>query len=257
MTDEELVALVTHEPHNEEAAFFLLYERYKPLMVALSVSILKDNTLYEDLITSVYIALKGRDGDWTPLAAFRGESRFACWIKSVACHAAQKYFHTMIEDRDDTDSIDIEDEDGKSTFVLPDAGNEEYERRQQRILLLEAINELKNQDDRFCVIKHLEGYNSTEIAQLLQIKWNKEGKKHYNNKKELVIPTHAYVDVRFARAKAELKKNNVNTVITDEDNTRNISIIRRGKSLATATRCSAALSYGASRRNGKHIIDDG
>ena len=205
MTDEELVSLVTHEPHNEEAAIFLLYERYKPLMLALSVSIFKDNTLYEDLITSVYMALKG-NGDWKPLLSYRGESRFACWIKSVAKHAAQKYFHTMIENRDDTDSLDVEDEDGNPTLVLPDAGNEEYERRQRKILLLEAINELKNQDDRFCVIKHLEGYNSKEIAQQLQIKWNTEGTKHYNKKGELIIPTNAYIDVRFARAKAELKK---------------------------------------------------
>lgn len=205
MPDEEIIALIVHEPHNEEAAIYLLYNRYKPLMMALSVSIFKDNTLYEDLITSVYMALKG-NGDWNPLVNYRGESRFACWIKSVAKHAAQKYFHTMIENRDDTDSIDIEDDDGNPTSVLPDAGNEEYERQQRKILLLEAINELKNQDDRFCVIKHLEGYNSTEIAQLLQIKWNKEGIKHYNKKGDLVIPSHAYVDVRFARAKAELKK---------------------------------------------------
>lgn len=206
MTDEELISLVTHEPHNEEAAIFLLYERYKPLMLALSVSILGDNTLYEDLITSVYMALKGKGGDWAPLAAFRGESRFACWIKTVTKHAAQKYFHTMIENRADTDHLDVEDEDGNPIIVLPDAGNEEYERRQRKILLLEAINELKNPDDRFCVIKHLEGYDSKEIAQFLQIKWDKEGIKRYNNKGELVVPSHAYVDVRFARAKAELKK---------------------------------------------------
>lgn len=206
MTDEELVSLVIHEPHNEEAVVFLLYNRYKPLMIALSASILKDNSLYEDLITSVYLALKGNGGDWKPLASYRGESRFAYWIKSVASHCAQKYFHTMIENRDDTDSLDVEDEDGNPTLVLPDAGNEEYERRQRKILLLEAINELKNPDDRFCVIKHLEGYNSKEIAQQLQIKWNKEGIKHYNKKGELIIPTNAYIDVRFARAKAELKK---------------------------------------------------
>ena len=70
---------------------------------------------------------------------------------------------------------------------------------------MEAIGQLKDDDQRFVILKRLQGYNSKEIAVLLQKKWQKHGIKKYNNKKELVVPDAAYVDVRTQRAKENLR----------------------------------------------------
>ena len=56
------------------------------------------------------------------------------------------------------------------------------------------------------MLRRLEGYNSKEIAVLLQMRWEKHGIIKYNNKDELVIPDDAYVNVRVQRAKDNLKK---------------------------------------------------
>jgi hypothetical protein len=72
-------------------------------------------------------------------------------------------------------------------------------------MLLEAIGQLKDEDQRFVILKRLQGYNSKEIAVLLQKRWKKHGIIKYNHKNELVVPDAAYVDVRTQRAKENLK----------------------------------------------------
>ncbi len=72
-------------------------------------------------------------------------------------------------------------------------------------MLMEAIGKLKDDDQRFVMLKRLEGYKSKEIADMLQMKWQKYGIKKYNNKNELVVPDAGYVDVHTQRAKAILK----------------------------------------------------
>ena len=72
-------------------------------------------------------------------------------------------------------------------------------------MLMEAIGQLKA-DDKFVVLKRLEGYKSKEIAEMLKVKWHKKGFQKQNNDNELVVPDAGYVDVHFQRAKAMLKK---------------------------------------------------
>ena len=71
---------------------------------------------------------------------------------------------------------------------------------------MEAIHLLKDPDQKFVIKKTLQGYNSTEIAELLTKQWKVDNIKKYNNNGELVIPSAAYVDVRRQRAKAALKE---------------------------------------------------
>ena len=72
-------------------------------------------------------------------------------------------------------------------------------------MLLEAIGKLKDEDQRFAILKRLEGYKSKEIADMLKIKWQKYGIVKYNNDNEVVVPDEGYVNVQVQRAKKELK----------------------------------------------------
>ena len=72
-------------------------------------------------------------------------------------------------------------------------------------MLMEAIAKLEDPDQRFVVLKRLQGYSSKEIAELMQQSWDKHGIVRMDKGKR-VIPTPGYVDVRMQRAKEELRK---------------------------------------------------
>ena len=76
---------------------------------------------------------------------------------------------------------------------------------EMHVLLMEAVGMLKDPDQKFVVIKRLQGYNSKDIALLLQKRWEKHNIVKYNNKKQMVVPDAAYVDVRMQRAKDNLE----------------------------------------------------
>lgn len=210
LTDKEIVEMILAIPHNEEAAAFLLYNRYDPLLHKIYRDITREIYWFDDCVVELFIHLKGKDCNWQPVASFEWRSTFGCWLKKVA---RQKFLETLpklIENNGNNLSIDDDDPE-KPKVQLPNGGEEEYERRQRKVMLMEAIGLLKDEDQRFVILKRLEGYNSEETALLLQKKWQKLGIKKYghkkgSNEKELVIPSAAYVNVHIQRAKDNLRK---------------------------------------------------
>ena len=85
-------------------------------------------------------------------------------------------------------------------------GKEAFERRMRKVMLMEAVGQLKDADQKFVILKTLEGYDSSEIALLLAKKWRKQGIVKYDNLGNAVVPSAGCVDVRRQRAKAELKR---------------------------------------------------
>ena len=72
-------------------------------------------------------------------------------------------------------------------------------------MLMEAIAMLEDTDQRFVVLKCLQGCSSKEIVDLMRQSWDKHGIVRMDKGKR-VIPTPGYVDVRMQRAKVELRK---------------------------------------------------
>ena len=215
-TDKELVELVIAVPHNEEAAAFLLYNRYDPLLHKIYRNFMRDNYWYDDCVDELFMHLRGRDANWDVLSSFEWRCTFGSWLTRVAKRKFQVLLPRLIENGGRNLSIDDEDPE-KPKVQLPDGGDEDYERRQRKVMLLEAIGQLKNEEERFVVLKKLEGYNSEEIAIMIQKKWKKLGIVKYGYKKdkegdddskrikEIVVPDVSYVDGRVQRAKENLK----------------------------------------------------
>ena len=88
---------------------------------------------------------------------------------------------------------------------IPDGGEEVYEHFLRKVMLLEAIRTLKDDDQRFVILKRMEGYKSKEIATMLQERWQKHGIKKYNSEDKLVVPDADYVNVHVQRAKEMLR----------------------------------------------------
>ena len=206
LNDKEIVNKIINKPYNEEAAAYLIYNRYDPLMHKLYREIYdKDPSWYEDCLGDLFGFLKGKERDWNKLRTFQWRSKFGAWLSSTARHRfieIKPYLIGKIEN-----PLSIDDTDGdKAPVQLPENGGEEYERLERKILLMEAVGMLKDPDQKFVILKRLQGYNSKEIAELMKKSWAKHGIKKYDNKGNLVVPTSGYVDVRTQRAKENLKE---------------------------------------------------
>ena len=204
-TDKELVEAIIRIPPDEGAAVFLLYEKYTPKFKKLYTDIYQDMSWYDDCMNDLFAYLKGKNQDWRTFRTFEWRSKFSTWIGQVARNRFLEIKPYLIGKIENPLSID-DNENGKKPVVLPDEYLEDYERRQRKVLLMEAVGLLKDMDQKFVILKTLQGYNSAEIADMLALKWQKEGTEKYDNKGHLVTPTPGYVDVRRQRAKEQLKR---------------------------------------------------
>lgn len=206
LDDKEIVSKIINKPYNEEAAAYLIYNRYDPLLHKLYRGVFgKDSSWYEDCLGDLFDFLKGKDRDWNKLRTFEWRSKFGAWLSRTARNRFIEIKPYLIGKI--INPISIDDTDGDKTPVqLPDNGGEEYERIQKKILLMEAIGQLKDPDQKFVILKRLQGYNSKEIAELMKKSWAKHGIRKYDNKGNIVIPTPGYVDVRNHKAKENLKE---------------------------------------------------
>ena len=198
LSDREIIDSIITKPHNEEAAVYLLYERYTPKFKKLCFDIYGTCEVYYDCVDDLFIFLKGNNLNWDKLRSFEWRSKFSTWIGKTASRRFLEIKPLLIGKFGDTLSMD------ECTSCEKD--EESYERRMRKVMLMEAIMQLEDEDQKFVILKTLEGYDSSEIAQLMSVKWNNEGIVRYDNKGNAVVPSAGYVDVRRQRAKAELKR---------------------------------------------------
>ena len=197
LNDRQLIERITTPPHEEEAAVYLIYEKYSPKFRKLCRQIYGDMEWYEDCLADLYDYLRGTDEHWYKLTTFQFKSQFSTWISTIA-------FRRFVELKPrflglSSDSVPVEQ------THLPSPTDNDYEIRERRVMLLDAISRLENGDYKFVILKTLEGYSSEEIAQLLELRWRKHLVVKFNKSNEQIFPTAAYIDVLRQRAKQELK----------------------------------------------------
>ena len=198
MTDNEICNLIMDG--NEEAALYLIYDRYAEDIRYKAYTIFKTFDYLDDLNQILYIHLKGSDHKWQTLRTFKNECRFRTWfIGSVVNNLFLSKRRLMIG-TERFHNLLIETDPEKP---LPEP-KQELRKDERLIAVMEAISKLKNDEYRFILIKDLEGYNHTEIAAMIELKRKKENKvKYYAGKP--IVPNAAYVDQAKAKALAEVK----------------------------------------------------
>ena len=125
-------------------------------------------------------------------------STFRTWLNSVISHLFSKKRIELIGLGGEEESIE-----GNNVIYISSEHPMESS-NQKLVILMEAINRLKNDDYRFILIKELEGYSHKEIAEMLIIKRKEENKRTFYKGKE-VVPDATYVDMNKARALKEVK----------------------------------------------------
>lgn len=203
LSDKQIVEKVLAEPHDEEAAAYLLHDRYAPLLNSLYRYFTQDDIWIDDCINELFIHLKGKDGSWRTLAAFEWRSTFGYWLKKVAFSKFKDLLTKLIENGGRNVSVD-NDNPQKPTLQISDGG-EDFEHLLRKIMFMEAVNNL-NDDEKFVIIKRMEGYSSKEIAVLLDKKWKKYNIVKFNHDGEQVVANVAYVDSKAQKARKHLKE---------------------------------------------------
>lgn len=193
-TDREIVEEIL--AGNEEAALFLLHEKYVKDLRYLVNKYYQSLSYLDELTDELYILLKGKKGDWIPLRNFNWQSSLRTWLCTVASHLFITKKKEMID-------FTIEN----SSILNESIYTKDYVQRRgdNQVILMEAINRLQNDVYKFILIKELEGYNQKEIAEMLAEKRriDKTSRKYKGNE---VVPNAGYVSLNKARAMKELKK---------------------------------------------------
>lgn len=202
LSDKEIVDKIIKEPYDEEAATYLIYDRYEPLCISICKKTHDGVPQLDELQSELFILLKGKNHDWNMLRSFGWRSSLGTWLSITTYNLFLDLRSKLIENNGENTSLDNgwNDDDSESHIIdIPVNEEKQRERRYNMIVLNEAIHMLENLDQRFVVIHRLKGYSSKEVAILLLEYWTANNIVRYNNKKEVVMPDSGYIDNLFKR----------------------------------------------------------
>lgn len=202
LSDKDIVDLIIAEPHDEDAATYLIYDRYEPLCISICQKTLRGVERLDELQSELFMLLKGKNHDWHALSSFGWRSSLGRWLSITAYNLSLELRRQLIENSGKTSSLDNGWTDGNGeshSMDIPVDEEMQRERRYNMIVLNEAIHTLENPDQRFVVVYRLRGYSSKEVAEMLQKYWETNGIVRYNNKKQIVKPDSGYIDNLFKR----------------------------------------------------------
>ena len=202
LDDRQIIDLVLSDG-NEEAMLFLIFERYLPLLKKLCTRYYGDLYYLEQLQVELLILLKAND--WHPVRGFGWRSSFGTWLGTVAGNLFIKKMPELIGIDKFPVSIGENGEDGKVNIPEPEPP---HENDIHMTLLIEAIQQLEDKDQRFILLREFDGYTPKEIARQLEAYRRKENRlktRKVNGQIEEIIPTAEYVHMLKGRAKDNIR----------------------------------------------------
>lgn len=202
LDDRQIIDLVLSDG-NEEAMLFLIFERYLPLLKKLCTRYYGDLYYLEQLQVELLILLKAND--WHPVRGFGWRSSFGTWLGTVAGNLFIKKMPELIGIDRFPVSIGENGEDGKVNIPEPEPP---HENDIHMTLLIEAIQQLEDKDQRFILLREFDGYTPKEIARQLEVYRRKENRlntRKVNGQLEEIIPTAEYVHMLKGRAKDNIR----------------------------------------------------
>lgn len=202
LDDRQIIDMVLSDG-NEEAMLFLIFERYLPLLKKLCTRYYGDLFFLEQLQVELLILLKAND--WHPVRGFGWRSSFGTWLGTVAGNLFIKKMPELIGIDKFPVSIGENGEDGEVNIPEPEPP---HENDMHMTLLIEAIQQLEDKDQRFILLREFDGYTPKEIARQLEAYRRKENRlktKKVNGQIEEIIPSAEYVHMLKGRAKDNIR----------------------------------------------------
>lgn len=202
LDDRQIIDLVLSDG-NEEAMLFLIFERYLPLLKKLCTRYYGDLYYLEQLQVELLIHLKAND--WHPVRGFGWRSSFGTWLGTVAGNLFIKKMPELIGIDKFPVSIGENGDDGEVNIPEPEPP---HENDIHMTLLIEAIQQLEDKDQRFVLLREFDGYTPKEIARQLEAYRRKENRlktRKVNGQIEEIIPSAEYVHMLKGRAKDNIR----------------------------------------------------
>jgi RNA polymerase sigma-70 factor (ECF subfamily) len=139
-------------------AFEQIYRRHYRRVYALSLRMLSDPTMAEDMTQEVFVNL------FTKIGSFRGESQFTTWLHRMTVNQVLMYF------RKASTRSELTTDEGETPVQIV-RGTEDPRRMPvvDRIGLENAIKQLPLGYRTVFVLHDVEGYDHDEIARMLEI----------------------------------------------------------------------------------------
>lgn len=209
---DDIVRLVITPPHDDNAAYYILFTRCVGVLHNVYNLVFdKKGSWFEDCQSDIYNYLRGEDGEWKKLGTYSMDNKFNAWLKTTSyrrfLYMKPKLMSDILEE---SKPLEVYDEQNDTIIIqVPDSNVEETETTERRVMLYEAIGQLKNDTQKFCILKDLQGYDHEEIADMLAQKWEREGTRKLRKIKGQtfeIVPTADYINVQIQRCKIELKK---------------------------------------------------
>lgn len=208
MSDGELIDRILAKPCDGYAADYLILEKYSPLLRRIynETYDVQKHDYFEDCKSELKIYLLGKDLSWKKLAGIEHKECISSWLETTSRRLFISIKPKLIDIVTDSTSIDEEDPE-KPKIQIPVNFEEIYDDQESMVVVIEAMATLK-EDERFCMWMDMKGYAHKEIAEMLRIKWEREGTKVKSSKKgvEFVTPDSGFVNVRIQRAKDKITK---------------------------------------------------
>lgn len=214
MSDRELLNLIKAKPSDDVAANYLILVKYNPLLSRIYNEIFNEQQngqriwqridWFDDCKSDLVEDLMGKDLSWSQLESIQNTACISSWLETAARRCFIKTKLKLTERYPNVISIDDTD-----VFNEPMLVNFEdlYENRERMAVVMEAISRLDD-TERFCILKHMKGYEHKLIAEMLRIKWECNGTKVRSSKKDggYVVPTDKYVSGQIKVAKKKILK---------------------------------------------------
>ena len=70
LSDKEIVDLIITDPYDDEAAAYLIYDRYEALCISICLKTLDGVHRLDELQSELFMLLKGKNHDWNTLRSF-------------------------------------------------------------------------------------------------------------------------------------------------------------------------------------------
>lgn len=197
-TDKELVARII-EQNDVGALHYLLYCKYCKDLRYLAYRYCHTLDYYDDMVASLRCNLLGKNADWKPLRNFQGRSSLKTYICRIASHAFDEFRRKNI-DTDDFVPQDTRvgtDANGNNVYVIGGKKTDEPSTgspNERKVILLEAIRRMDNEEHQLILLKMLEGYKPQQIADMLnRMRKHKGITRTYENKEVVITADYVYM----------------------------------------------------------------
>ncbi len=196
-TDKELVARIVGQ-NDVGALHYLLYGKYNKDLHYLAYRYCHTLDYYDDMLATLRCKLLGNDADWKPLSTFQWRSSLKTYICRIAEHAFDEFRRKIIDTVDfvPQDTRVGVDANGNNVYAfgLKTDGSLSDSPNERKVILLEAIKRMENEEYRLMMLKMLDGYRPNDIADMLnRLRKHKGIKRTYENKEVVITPDYVYM----------------------------------------------------------------